>query len=170
MGFTFYSKMEKKGIKLLGIFPKRYELERGHVRLILDKLNAKLLAGSEGLDNIVESVQVGALSAEQAMKMPTFFRDNKVLITGGDRVDLIFACLNMKTSGIVLTNNILPHPKIIAKADDLNIPVISVHMDTYTTAKAIEKIIAEIGPGDEDKKQLIKDMAKKELDMDAILA
>jgi BioD-like phosphotransacetylase family protein len=161
--------LERKGIKLLGILPRRTELEWGHMRLVLEKLNAKLIAGSDGLGNIVKTVQVGALSAEQAMKMPNFFRENKVLITGGDRVDLIFACLSQETAGIVLTNNILPHPKVIAKADDMNIPIISVHMDTYTTAKAVEKIIAEIAPGEEEKKTLIKNMAKKELDMDAIL-
>jgi BioD-like phosphotransacetylase family protein len=161
--------LERKGIKLLGILPKRPELEWGHMRLVLEKLNAKLIAGSDGLGNIVKTVQVGALSAEQAMKMPNFFRENKVLITGGDRVDLIFACLSPETAGIVLTNNILPHPKVIAKAEDMRIPIISVHMDTYTTAKAVEKIIAEIGPDEEDKKTLIREMARKELDMDAIL-
>jgi hypothetical protein len=161
--------LEKKGIKLLGIMPKHPELEWGHMRLVLEKLNAKLIAGGDGVGNIVKTVQVGALSAEQAMKMPNFFRENKVLITGGDRVDLIFACLGKETAGIVLTNNILPHPKIIAKADDLNIPIISVHMDTYTTAKAVEKIIAEISPDEVEKRELIKAMAKKELDLDAIL-
>ncbi|MDD4307477.1 MAG: DRTGG domain-containing protein [Thermoplasmata archaeon] len=162
--------LKRKHVKLLGILPRLKELEKGTARLVLEKLNAKLIAGSEGLDKIVESVQVGALSAEQAMKMPTFFRDHKMLITGGDRVDLIFASLNMNTAGIVLTNNILPHPKVIAKADDLNVPLISVHMDTYTTAKAVEKIVAEISPNETDKKELIRAMAKKELDMDGILA
>ncbi|MDO9537641.1 MAG: DRTGG domain-containing protein [Thermoplasmata archaeon] len=161
--------LERRGIKLLGILPKIQELKRGTMRLVLEKLNANIVAGSDGLDKVIEVVQVGALSAEQAMKMPTFFKDNKALITGGDRADLIFASLNTNTAGIILTNNILPHPKIIAKAEDMNIPIISVHMDTFTTAKAVEHIVAEITPGDEDKKQLIKDMAKKELDMDAIL-
>lgn len=161
--------IERRGIKLLGILPRMRELERGTVRLVLDKLNATLIAGSEGMDNVIDIVQVGALSAEQAMKMPTFFKDRKMLITGGDRVDLIFASLQDSTAGIVLTNNILPHPKVIAKADDMGIPIISVHMDTYSTAKAVEHIIAEIAPGDEGKRALIKEMARKNLDLDAIL-
>ncbi len=162
--------LERKGIRLFGMLPRRAELEWGDMRLVLEKLNAKLIAGGDGVGNVVKTVQVGALSAEQAMRMPEFFRENKVLITGGDRVDLIFACLAPETAGIVLTNNILPHPKVIAKGDDMNIPIISVPMDTYTTAKAVEKIIAEISPDETDKKELIKNMAKKELDLDAILA
>jgi len=162
--------LDRAGIKLFGILPRQHILERGNVELVLDKLNAKLVAGSEGLENLIDRVQVGALSANQAMKMPTFYHENKLLITGGDRVDLIFASLNMDTAGIVLTNNILPHPKVIAKADDLKIPIISVAMDTYTTAKAIDYIISEIRPDEEDKKQIIKDMAKKELDIEGLLA
>ncbi len=161
--------LNRFGIKLFGILPNQHILERGNVELVLDRLNAKLVAGSEGLDNQIDKVQVGALSANQAMKMPHFYHKNKMLITGGDRVDLIFASLNTDTAGIVLTNNILPHPKVMAKADDLNIPIISVAMDTYTTAKAVDNIISEIRPDDEDKKQIIKEMAKKELDIDAIL-
>ncbi len=161
--------LDRASIKLLGILPNQPIMERGNVELVLDKLNAKLVAGSEGLDNQIDIVQVGALSANQAMKMPTFYHENKMLITGGDRVDLIFASLNTGTAGIILTNNILPHPKVMAKADDLNIPIISVAMDTYTTAKAVDAIISEIRPDEEDKKQIIKAMAKKELDIDAIL-
>jgi len=162
--------LERKKIKMLGMLPRRTELEWGHMRLVLEKLNGKLIAGGDGIGNVIKTVQVGALSAEQAMKMPNFFRENKVLITGGDRVDLIFACLAPETAGVVLTNNILPHPKVIAKADDMNIPIVSVHTDTYTTAKAVEKIIAEISPDETGKRDLIRDMAKKGLDLDAILA
>ncbi|MBA3046568.1 MAG: AAA family ATPase [Candidatus Thermoplasmatota archaeon] len=161
--------LERKGIKLLGVLPKKRELEKGDMSLVLEKLNAKLIAGSDGLGNIIEVVHIGALTADQAMNLPSFFVENKLLITGGDRVDLIFAALNMNTAGIVLTNNILPHPRVIAKADDLKIPIISVHMDTYSTSKAVDKIIAEITPDDDYKKTLIKDMAKANLDLDAIL-
>lgn len=161
--------LDRSGIKLYGILPRQHILERGNVQLVLDKLNAKLIAGSAGLGNPIERVQVGALSVNQALLMPIFYNQNKLLITGGDRVDLIFASLNTDTSGIVLTNNILPHPKVIAKADDLNIPIISVATDTYTTAKALDRMISEIQPDEEDKKRLIADMAKKELDIDGIL-
>ena len=161
--------LDRKGIKLFGLLPKHHILERGNVELVLDKLNAKLVAGSQGLGNVIDNVQVGALSAVQAMKMSSFYQENKLLITGGDRVDLIFASLTDGTAGIILTNNILPHPKIMAKADDLNIPILSVAMDTYTTAKAVDHIVSEIRPDEDEKKKIISEMVKKELDIDAIL-
>ncbi len=161
--------LNKSGIEVLGILPRERLLEQVDIELILEKLKAKLVAGSEGLENIVDKTLVGALSADRALAMPTFHQRNKLIITGGDRVDLIFASLTEDTSGIVLTNNILPHPKVMAKADELRIPLMSVPMDTYTTAKAVFKIIAEIGPSDTDKKVLIKEMAARELDIKRIL-
>ncbi len=161
--------LDEAGIEVLGILPRERLLEQVSIDLILDKLKAKLVAGSEGLENIVDKVLVGALGADRAMKMSEFHYKNKLIITGGDRVDLIFASLNEETSGIVLTNNILPHPKVMAKADELDIPILSVPMDTYTTAKAVYKINAEISPENNHKKDLIKDMIAKCLDVKMIL-
>jgi len=161
--------LEKLGIRVLGILPREELLERARVELILDKLNAKLVAGENGLEKLIGKVMVGALGADQALKMSEFHQRNKLLITGGDRVDLIYASLADETSGIVLTNNVLPHPKIMAKADELDIPILSVPMDTYTTAKAVYRINAEISPEDEDKKDLIKNMIAKNLDVKSIL-
>jgi BioD-like phosphotransacetylase family protein len=161
--------LQKAGIDVLGILPRQPLLERIDIDQIINKLNAKLVAGTEGEKKPVDTVLVGALSADQAMKAPEFHQDNKLIITGGDRVDLIFASLDEETSGIILTNNILPHPKVMAKADEINLPILSVPMDTYTTAKAVHKMIADIDPSDTDKKELIKDMVAKEVNLKAIL-
>lgn len=152
--------LEKKGIKLLGIMPKHPELEWGHMRLVLEKLNAKLIAGGDGVGNIVKTVQVGALSAEQAMKMPNFFRENKVLITGGDRVDLIFACLGKETAGIVLTNNILPSSNIISKAAMAKVPLLLVHSDTFHVAKQVDDAVPLLTKDSAVKIQILEQSAK----------
>jgi BioD-like phosphotransacetylase family protein len=159
----------KAGIEVLGILPRQPLLNLIDIDLILNKLNAKLVAGTEGEMRPVETILIGALTADQAMKTSKFHTENKLIITGGDRLDLIFASLGEGTAGIVLTNNILPHPKVIAKADEMNIPVMSVPMDTFTTATAVHHIIAEIRPEDEEKKTLIKEMAAQKLDMDKIM-
>jgi len=159
----------KAGIEVLGVLPKQPLLALTDIDLIMNKLNAKLVSGIEGEKRPVETILIGALTADQAMKTSKFHADNKLVITGGDRLDLIYASLAEGTSGIVLTNNIIPHPRVIAKADELNIPVMSVPMDTFTTATAVHHIIAEIRPEDEDKKQLIKDMTAKELDIEKMV-
>jgi BioD-like phosphotransacetylase family protein len=161
--------LEKAGIDVLGVLSRQPLLECIDVDQILEKLNAKLVAGSVGEKRPVETVLVGALTADQAMKKPTFHQENKLVITGGDRLDLIFASLDGLTSGILLTNNIVPHPKVMAKADELGIPILSVPMDTYTTAKAVHKMIADIIPSDTEKKEVIRDMVGKTLNIKSIL-
>ena len=159
---------DRMGIELIGILPRQPMLERIRIELVMNKLNAKLVAGSEGLENCVERILVGALSADRAMKMPEFHLSNKLIITGGDRVDLIYASLNEDTAGIVLTNNILPHQKVMAKADELHVPILSVPMDTFATSNTVKNMVAEIRPEDKDKRDLIKDMIAKELDLKKI--
>jgi len=58
---------------------------------------------------------------------------------GGDRTDMILASLESDTSGIILTNNILPLRTLSAKPPSGNIPLLMVFSDTYQTAKQIEK-------------------------------
>jgi BioD-like phosphotransacetylase family protein len=159
----------KAGIEVLGVLPKQPMLGLIDIDLVINKLNAKQVSGTEGEKRPVETILIGALTADQAMKTSKFHAENKLVITGGDRLDLIYASLSEGTSGIILTNNIIPHPKVIAQADELNIPVLSVPMDTFTTATAVHHIIAEICPDDEDKKQIIKEMTAQELDMNKIM-
>ncbi len=160
---------DKEGIKLLGMVPYIPQLDVMTASLVLEKLHAKLVAGSKGIDKKIDSVLVGALSADAAMKMAAFQTQNKMLITGGDRVDLIIVSLTAETSGLVLTNNILPHPRVLAKAEQLDIPVLSVPMDTFTTAKMVEHMVAEIRPEDEEKRALIAEKVKNSIDIDALI-
>ena len=62
----------KAGIEVLGVLPKEPLLGLIDIDLILDKLNAKLVAGNEGDKIPVETILVGALTADQAMKRPKF--------------------------------------------------------------------------------------------------
>ncbi len=161
--------LEEENIDYLGYVPHAMELEKAKVSLVVDKLHAKLVAGAGGLEKQIQKVMVGALSADAALRMPAFQNEGKMLITGGDRVDLILVSLAEDTAGIILTNNVLPHPRILSKADQLNVPVMSVPMDTYTTAKMVEHIVAELMPADEDKKELIRNLVKENVMLDKIL-
>jgi len=81
---------------------------------------------------------VGAMSGDAPPALPLFRIQNKLAITGGDRSDMIVAALESSTSGIVLTNNIIPPQNIIAKAADKNVPLLLVPYDTFRTAKQID--------------------------------
>ena len=90
------------------------------------------------------------------------------MITGGDRTDMILASLESDTSGIILTNNILPPSNIIYKATERNIPLLMVLSDTYQTAKQIENLEPLLTKDDTDKVELLRRLCQKHLDLNAI--
>ena len=54
--------------------------------------------------------------------------DDGLVITSGDRSDMLLASFEDKcTSAVVLTNNNLPPPNLLAKADEKKIPVLLLH-------------------------------------------
>ncbi|MFP3872637.1 MAG: DRTGG domain-containing protein [Candidatus Aenigmatarchaeota archaeon] len=132
--------VEDLGLDVLGIVPEVSSLELTRVRFINDMLFGKVVAGENGLDNIVENIYVGALSADEMVRNPAFQEKRKLMVTGGDRTDVVLASLEEGTSGIVLTNDIIPPSNIISRADRANIPLISVPIDTYEAAKRIERM------------------------------
>ena len=144
--------MEKMGIQMLGTVPYINELDAMKVRYIADKLFARVVAGEKGLEKEVRNVLIAALSVPEILRHPDFKKEGKLIITGGDRSDVITAAMDdERTSCIVLTNNIVPPSNILAKADRRNIPLLSIRSDTYTAARKVESIESIILP-DENKK------------------
>lgn len=146
------------GIEVMGIIPYIDELDLTRVRFINDMLFGKVLAGDEGLDKIVEHVFVGALSVGEMVRKPQFHKERKLMVTGGDRSDVILASLDENTSGIVLTNDIIPPSNIISKADRAGIPLIVIPLNTYEAAKRLEKMDTITTIEDDFKIQKIKEL------------
>jgi BioD-like phosphotransacetylase family protein len=157
--------LEKRGISVLGLLPHSPMLHQIRTSLVTEKLGAKVLAGENGMNRRIGKILVGAMRADTALQMRSLYEPDKLLITGGDRVDMIMTAFDTSTSCIVLTGNLVPHPRILARADELEVPLISVPTDTYTTAQMIERIKAETGPDDKQKLDVIKGIVGDEVDL-----
>ncbi|MFW6038087.1 MAG: DRTGG domain-containing protein [Candidatus Saliniplasma sp.] len=132
--------IESLGMEVIGIIPEIKELSLTRVSFINDMLFGKIVAGEDGLNNLVENVFVGAMSAEEIVRNPHYQKRRKLVITGGDRSDVVLASLDEDTSGVILTNDIIPPSNIISRADRAGIPLISVPLDTYEAARRIERM------------------------------
>ncbi len=132
--------IEGLGIDVIGIIPEIDELSLTRVSFINDMLFGKIVAGEAGLNNLVENVFVGAMSAEKIVRNPHYQKRRKLIVTGGDRSDVVLASLDEKTSAVVLTNDIIPPSNIISRADRAGIPLISVPLDTFEAARRIERM------------------------------
>ena len=60
---------------------------------------------------------------------------------GGDRTDLQLAALQWHTPCLILTGNFAPCEMVRIKAEQNNIPIISVARDTFSIAKSMAKLM-----------------------------
>jgi len=165
---THLPAIRKMGLRIVGVLPFQSELTYFTVSYLAERLFAKVLCGEGGLTRVVKNIMIGAWSADVFLKNPLFKKENKLVITGGDRSDMILASLESDTSGIILTNNILPPSNIISKASERNIPLLMVFSDTFQTARQIESLEPLLTKEDSDKVELLENLAKKHLDLKQI--
>jgi uncharacterized protein len=158
---THLKNISDLGVPVLGVIPYEEQLSHFTLRYLADALFAKVLGGEGGLDKVVRHVFVGATSAEACMRNPVFGREDKLIITSGDRDDMILAALESASAGIVLTNNIIPPSNIIAQAAEQGVPLLLVAHDTFQAAKQIDRLEALITPGDTEKIAILADLVGK---------
>lgn len=152
-----------KNNELLEIIPYREEFSAISSLQIKEALDANCLAGCDGLSKMVENVLVGAMTPQYAT---SYFErtQNKAVITGGDRTDLILSALTEDTSCVITTGDIIPAPEVIRKAEIRKIPILSVSWDTLTTANKIEAIIPRITHNNKAKLSLVKELTERLVD------
>ena len=148
------------GINILGIIPYEAELTYPSVQLISDMLMAKVISGEKALDQVVREVFVGAMSGDAAQRVEKFKNKNKLIITSGDRSDMIIAAIETQCVGIILTNNILPQPNIIAIASEKEVPLLLVHSDTHKAAKKIDRMVPLVDSTDLKKIGILEESIK----------
>ncbi len=148
------------GINILGILPYEPELTFPTVRLIADGLDAKVITGKSNLNVMAREIFVGAMSGDAAQRVEKFKNKNKLIITAGDRTDMIVAAINTECVGIVLTNNILPPPNIIALASEKKVPLLLVQSDTHKIAKKIGQMVPLVDFSDKKKIRILEDSIK----------
>ena len=128
------------GITVLGLMPDDATLSAVSVEALSTALGGEVMSAEHKKDMLVHNFVVGAMSVEQACRRFRR-RQNKAVITGGDRMDLQVAALETSTSVLILTGGISPHPMILSKADEVDVPVIVVQLDTMGTIEKIEQLM-----------------------------
>jgi BioD-like phosphotransacetylase family protein len=130
--------IEEVGVPVLGVVPYREELTYLATSYLADKLFAKVLAGENAMNGMIKHIVVGAMSVDAAMNSSAFKGEAKLVITSGDRADMILAAIDTKASAVLLSNNILPPGNIIARANEAGVPLLLVKSDTFAVAKQID--------------------------------
>jgi BioD-like phosphotransacetylase family protein len=166
---THLKTIKDMGIEVLGIIPFKEKLTYFTMKFLSDKFFARIIAGEKGLNNVVKNIFVGAMATTEALRNPLFNTEKKLIITSGDRSDMILGAIESDTAGIILTNNIVPPPNIISKASERNIPLLVIPQHTYYIARQMDNIEALVTKEDSEKLQLLSHLAKKYVNTDLLL-
>ncbi len=167
---TYLPEIKQTGLNVLGVLPYQSELTYFSLRYLADKLFAKVLTAEANLSRRVKNIFIGAMSGNVAVQKPLFKKEDKLIITGGDRSDMILAALNHNAAGIILTNNILPPSNIIAKAEESGTPMLLVTPDTFQVVRQIDRMEALLTREAADKVELLKNMVKTNVNIDELMA
>ncbi|MGA2747825.1 MAG: AAA family ATPase [Verrucomicrobiota bacterium] len=164
--------LKRKGLELLGVLPHRHILSRPTVAAIQVELKARSLNQSAENDNLVSSVVVGAMGAQNAV---SHFKPGSLVITPGDREDIIMAAAAMAAdpnghlAGMVLTEKLTPSASVLAVIEKLAFPVLLADEDCYEVASGVHNIIVKTRAADTEKISVIRDLIAENVDVNKIL-
>ncbi len=119
-------------------------------------LGAEVLYGKPSMVNLVDNYLVAAM---QISNFLTYIREGSLIITPGDRSDIIIASLASRISsaypniaGIILTGGIEVSPtvqRLIKGWTGIPVPVLYVESHTFDTVHSVNELYGHIEPGDE---------------------
>ncbi|HTY45523.1 MAG TPA: AAA family ATPase [Patescibacteria group bacterium] len=167
--------LERKGIRVLGVIPYNDMLSQPNIRQLLEETGFELSCGKEYLGNYVTNVIVGAMQPANAIR---YINDGSLLITSGDREDMIMTALGcyrevektrLKVSGIILSGGITPGQPIMNLLTSAGIPVLFAKAETYTVASYVHDLTVKIRPTDAAKIEAVIKLIKYNVDLDEIL-
>jgi len=165
--------LDQHGIELLGWIPYSDLLANPSLELVATHLDGELLAGEATPGRTIAHVAIGAMRAQHAAAL---IGDRTLLITPGDRDDLIEMALELnapgtgRISGIVLTGGFHPGDDKLAGLRAAGLFTYLVSSDTYRTAQAVDEILVKTHPTDTEKIETIIGLVDRSLEIGRFLA
>jgi phosphate acetyltransferase len=135
---------------IVNAIPLNPILSNPSIKEIVEELHATVLFGESHINNQAGYFSVGAMQLRHYL---THLKENSLVITPGDRADIILGALQANISvnypaisGIVLTGGLLPEEAIIKLIEGLAevVPIISVKGGTFSVANHIGTIKSQI--------------------------
>lgn len=167
--------LERKGIKVLGVLPYDPSLSYPSIEQILEESDFELICGREFIEVYIRKIIVGTMTPRNIIR---YLEDDSMLITSGDREDVIMTALGcvrdgekdkLRISGIILSGGMIPDQSIMDLLYRARIPVLLAKTDTYNVASRIHDMTVKIRPRDKHKINGVVKLIKEHVDMEGIL-
>ena len=166
--------LAQHGVELLGCIPYSAFLANPSLELIATHLDGELISGEATPGLTIGWVAIGAMQAGHAVEL---LRERTLVITPGDREDLVRAAIEVnrhaatpRVIGLVLTGGFRPTDAVIDDMRRAEMFAFLVGTDTYRTAQAVDEILVKTHPTDVEKIETIIRIVGPALDVDALLA
>ena len=134
----------------IDIIPKIDFLAFPTVKEVVQALKGRVLFGEQFLDNAIGSYSTGAMQLRNYL---TRIKENALVITPGDRADIILGALQAnasknypKIAGIILTGTIIPEESILKLIEGVQstVPIVSVDGGTFGISNKIGAVKSKI--------------------------
>jgi BioD-like phosphotransacetylase family protein len=166
--------LARLGVPLLGAIPLQKPLTAPNLSQVVDEISGRWLNGrAQGLNERVTRIVIGAMTAKGVMD---YLQPGVLMLTPGDRDDILLSAIAQASltgkkivSGIILTRNIMPHPKLLEMLHQTNIPVVITDDESYAVASKIVNMTIKTQPQDTDKIPIIKRLILDNVDLQKIL-
>ncbi len=156
--------MEKKGVRIFGVFHKDKLLESVTLRHIIEALNGGILCGEEKLDELISNFMIGAMDVDNALRYFSKIHD-KVVITGANRADIQLAAIETSTKCIILTGGLYTNEFVLERAAARGVAIIAVQEDTFSAVDKIENILSKTRIREKGKIERVKEIFNQEFDI-----
>jgi phosphate acetyltransferase len=159
---------------VITVIPFEKSLNSPTMQEINEHLGGKLLFGEDQLSNQADHFVTGAM---QVPNFLNYLKENVLIVTPGDRGDIIISALQAnlstnypKISGVVLSGGFEPEEPVmrLIQGSPSIMPIISVKTGTFETTAKLGAIQSRMTPGNRKKIQLAIDIFEKYVDVKAL--
>jgi phosphate acetyltransferase len=154
--------------------PSNKDLGNPTMKEIFESVGGRILVGENLMSNQVDTSIVGAMQLRNCL---TRLQKNTLIVTPGDRGDIIIGALvaNIsksfeKIAGIILTGGLEPEPTILKLIEGLDtvVPIILVKTGTFKTVTRVANTQSRITPESKGKIAIAISMFDKYVDVKAL--
>ncbi|MDP5140844.1 MAG: AAA family ATPase, partial [Spirosomaceae bacterium] len=159
---------------IVEVIPHNPVLANPSLREIAEELDGKVLFGEAHLNNQAGAFSVGAMQLRNYL---THLKESSLVITPGDRADIILGALQAHISanypaisGIVLTGGLMPEEPILKLIEGLSdvVPIISVEGGTYSITNRIGDIKPKVYAENTEKVNISKRVFEENISLDRL--
>lgn len=166
--------LARLGVPLLGVLPLQESLAKPNLAQIVQEIDGQWLhRPHDSGGRRIQKVIMGAMSANS---VSAYLGPGVLMILPGDREDLLYSIIasagvkgNQVAQGLILTNNLQPHARLLEMLRQTNIPVVGTDAEGFAVTAKINNMTVKTQPEDADKIPVIEELIRENIDLKSLL-